>query len=362
MPPVRSLAAAPARPAALAFVASVAPGIGLATLVAAAALAIGLVLPDAISEIAIALLIGLLVGNALPVRARAAAGTRFAVHRLLRAGIILLGARLALDEVLRTGSATLLFVAVTVTAVLVVGGLLAARSERPVLAFLIAVGTAICGNSAIIAVAPTLDAEERDVSFAVATITGFGVLAVLLYPVIGHLVGLTSGQFGVWAGAAVNDTSQVVAAGYAFDPVAGDTAVVTKLTRNLLLAPALVAIALLANRRQRGGADGAGPAGATSPVDAVRRAVPLFVVGFALMAAARSLGWLDVPLAGRPAFEVASAAANGAILVALAAVGLQTDVRAIRAAGLRPLGFGLALAAALAAGSLVAILALRLGA
>jgi uncharacterized integral membrane protein (TIGR00698 family) len=234
--------------------------------------------------------------------------------------------------------------------VLAVGIHLSRRQPRPRLGLLIAAGTAICGNSAIVAVAPVVEADDREISLAVATITGFGMLAVIVYPLVGQLVGLSSPAFGLWAGTSINDTSQVVAAGYAFDSTAGDAAVVTKLTRNLLLAPAVVAVSLVvaADVTDR-------------PRRLAERIVPPFVVGFLLLAAARSIGLLDFPIGGRSASDVAADGAAAAILVALAGIGLSTNVRAIAGVGIRPLGLAALLSLGLAVGSLVVILALGLG-
>jgi uncharacterized integral membrane protein (TIGR00698 family) len=339
---------------------SVLPGLAAAGLIALAASASRPLLPDGLSDIAVAILLGLLVANLLPVRAILGPGARLAVQRILRIGIALLGARLAVDEVVRGGAGALLLVTATTAAVLLVGGIIAIRSPRPMSHLLIAAGTAVCGNSAIVALAPVLDADEADVSVAVATITGFGIAAVLVYPLVGSMLDLPSAAFGLWAGAAVNDTSQVVAAGYAYDAVAGDTAVVTKLTRNLLIAPVLVGAGLLVARRAVHDArDGGRPA---APVlDVLRRSLPVFVAGFLLFATLRSLGLLDVAVAGRPAHALLGSLASALVLVALAGVGLQTDVRAVLAAGLRPVAFGFALGLALAVGSLAAIVGLGLG-
>ena len=204
------------------------------------------------------------------------------------------------------------------------------------LALLIGVGTAVCGNSAIVATAPVIDAEEREVSFAVATITLFGTLAVFLYPLVGHALGLTSQVFGTWTGVAVNDTSQVVAASSAFSPEARDIATVVKLVRNTLMAPLIVLIAWWWWGRQQRVEEGRVRAGAL-------RAFPLFVLGFLLMALLRTVGVIDRPLAA-PIDEVARAC----ILVALAGVGLSTRLVQLRSMGPRAfyVGFGTALAIA----------------
>jgi len=326
--------------------------LGLAVAVAVALLARSLVplLPSLLSEVAVAVLIGAAIANLLPIAARLRPGAKVAVGVVLKIGIVLLGTRLAVGEVLAEGVEALAFVAVCAGAVLAVGSYLAMRDPRPRLGLLIAAGSAICGNSAIVAVAPVIDADDREVTFAVATITGFGMLAVVVYPVVGALLELPSPVFGLWAGAAINDTSQVVAAGYAFDSVAGDAAVVTKLTRNLLLAPALIAISLVVAGGVR-----------ASPRQLVQRGLPLFVLGFLLMATARSIGLLDFAIAGRSASSLASDGASAAILIALAGVGLQTDVRALARGGIRALALAIVLSVGLAVGSLALILAVGLG-
>ena len=160
---------------------------------------------------------------------------------VLRFGIILLGLRLSLQDVVATGLKALILVSICITVALILA-YYAGRLFKvpPRLAALIGVGTAICGNTAIVATAPVLDANEEEVSFAVATITLFGLLAVLIYPIIGHALGLSDRFFGLWAGTAVNDTSQVVAVGAIFSEAALNVATIVKLTRNTLMAPLIV--------------------------------------------------------------------------------------------------------------------------
>ena len=153
---------------------------------------------------------------------------------------------------------------------------------------------AICGNSAILALSPIIGAKHRDTAYAVSTITVFGLIGVLVLPVIGRLLGLSDPVFGTWAGLAVNDTAQVVATGYAFSPEAGDVATVVKLTRNLAILPVLLGATWLVARSRTCRRRGPGDNG-LAPGDG-RRAVPWFVVGFVVVAALRSLGLLDAPL------------------------------------------------------------------
>jgi len=307
-------------------------------------------MPPAFSEVLVAVLLGIVVANSGLLPATASPGLRFAVQRVLRLGIILLGARLSLQDVAQIGAGAFLLVVAMMTIAFsfaIVAGRLAGL-PRP-LALLIGVGTAVCGNSAIVATAPVIDAEDRDVSFAVATITLFGTLAVFAYPLIGHALGLASPVFGVWSGVAVNDTSQVVAASAAYSPEARDVATVTKLVRNTLMAPLIVLIAWWWGRYARPVSDQAVRSGAL-------RAFPLFVLGFLFMAMLRSIGVIDRPLAAS-IDEIARAC----ILVALAGVGLSTRIAEMRSTGPRPFYVGFGTAVVMASLSLVAITGLGIG-
>jgi uncharacterized integral membrane protein (TIGR00698 family) len=234
-------------------------------------------------------------------------------------------------------------IVVVVTSALLLGTWLARRLGLvPPLSALITVGMAICGNSAILALSPIIGARHRETAYAVSTITIFGLIGVLLLPIAGHLLDMTDPGFGTWAGLAVNDTAQVVATGYAFSPPAGDVATVVKLTRNLAILPVLLAATWWASRAD---AQETGPqAGAPSPVAIVGRAVPWFVIGFVVLAALRSTGLLDgrIPTGGTIA-DLCSTLATLSILVALAGVGLATDIRAMLGVGARPFVLGAAM-------------------
>lgn len=324
----------------------IAAGLGAAVLVAIVARVVASGLPPAFNEVLVAVLLGIVVANSGLLPAATAPGLRFSVQRVLRLGIILLGARLSLGDVAQIGAGAVGLVVLTMTAAfafaVVVGRYV---SLPPRLALLIGVGTAVCGNSAIVATAPVIDAEDREVSFAVATITIFGTLAVFAYPLIGHALGLPDAVFGVWSGVAVNDTSQVVAASAAYSPHARDIATVVKLVRNTLMAPLIVLIAWWWARRGTV-ASGEVRAGAL-------RAFPLFVLGFLFMALLRTAGLIPPSLA-TPIDQIATAC----ILVALAAVGLSTRVAQLRTIGPRPFYVGFGTALLVAALSLTAIVAL----
>jgi len=327
-------------------VAPLLPGLALAAAVAVAARLGSTALLPGVSEILLAVLLGIVVANAVPLRGGYAPGIRFAVQRVLRIGIVLLGARLSLDAVLAIGGSALGLVvvamAIAFAVALAVG--YALRLPRR-LALLIGVGTAVCGNSAIVATAPVVKAEEREVSFAVATITLFGTLAVFAFPLIGRALGLSDEAFGVWAGVGVNDTSQVVAAGAAHSPVARDVATVVKLVRNALMAPLIVLIAWWWQRSAEAAQGSVGRG--------LRGAVPLFVLGFLAMALLRTVGVIQPATAA-----LLDEAAKALILVALAGVGLNTKVAQLRSIGPTPFVAGLATMSVLAAASLAAIVGL----
>lgn len=303
-------------------------------------------LPSTISEVLVAVLLGILVANALPLPAAVSPGVRFAVQRVLRLGIILLGARLSLGAVVAIGGGALGLVVATMAAAFS-AALLIGRAAHvpPRLALLIGVGTAVCGNSAIVATAPVVKAEEREVSFAVATITLFGTLAVFAFPLLGLWLGLDDVVFGLWSGIAVNDTSQVVAASSAYSPVARDVATVVKLVRNALMAPLIVLIAWWWHRDGSSGAETVGRS--------VRTAVPLFVLGFLALASLRSVGAI-----GAAEAAVLDEVAKVCILVALTAVGLSTRIAQMRAIGPSPFYVGFGTAAVLAGLGLLAIVGL----
>jgi uncharacterized integral membrane protein (TIGR00698 family) len=283
-------------------------------------------------------------------------GLRFASQRVLRLGIILLGARLSLAEIARIGlPATGLIVATMAISFAVV--LLASRIVRVDgrLAVLIAVGSAVCGNTAIVATAPVIGARAREVAYAVATITLFGTLAVFLYPAIGRTIGLPQPQFGLWAGVAVHDTSQVIATSSAYGSGALDVATVVKLIRNALMAPLLLVIATVwaARAEEAAAAEAAGDLARRG----IRRALPLFVLGFLALAGLRTVGVIDVGLATN-----LDLVARTLILVALTAVGMSIHLGELRETSWRPLAIGFAVALVVGLGSLVAIVTLGLGA
>jgi uncharacterized integral membrane protein (TIGR00698 family) len=328
--------------------AALVPGLAAAVAIAIVARLLTGFLPSVVSEVTVAILIGILVGRIRAVRdAPLGPGLKVAAERLLRLGIVLLGAKLSIQQVAGIGLPAAAIIAVTMAAALAIVLLLsrlAAVDDR--LAVLLAVGAAVCGNSAVVATSPVIGARPRDTAYAVATVTLFGTIAVFAYPLIGHAFHLGDAVFGLWSGIAINDTSQVVAASSAYSPGAFEVATVVKLIRNALMAPLLLGIAWTWSRRM-------GTVG--DPRAGLRRAVPLFVLGFLTLSALRSAGVIGPDLA--LTFE---AIARALILVALAAVGLSVRLEELRLVGPRPLAIGLGAALAIGAGTILAITAFGL--
>lgn len=315
------------------------PGLAVVGVVAALAWLAGRALPLLGGAVC-----GLLLGLLLRVRWRPPAacgpGIGFAARTLLQGSIVLLGFGLDLGGVARTGLAALPVTLLTFAVALATAWWLGRALRVPGhLGLLVGVGTAICGGSAIAAVAPIVRPEEHETAYALTTIFLFNLVAVLLFPPLGHLLQLSDAGFGTWAGTAINDTSSVVAAGYAFSREAGDVATVVKLTRATLIVPVCIALAFAAAWRARQGG---------MPGFDLRRVVPWFVLWFLAASAARSAGL--VPALALPALQ---AAAGFLMVMALVAVGLSADLARMAATGARPVLLGLGTWLAVAASSLL---------
>ena len=266
----------------------------------------------------LAILLGIAVSLVRRPSPRAAPGIAFSSTVLLQLAIVLLGSTLALGQILRVGAKSLPVMlgtlAVALAGAAFIGG---ALRVSPRLRTLIGVGTGICGASAIAAVAGIVEATQAEIAYAISTIFVFNVVAVIAFPPLGRLFHMSQHGFGLWAGTAVNDTSSVVAAAYAFGHAAGAQAVVVKLTRTTLIVPIALGLSAI---RARGR-----PA----------RLVPPFLVLFVLASVLDTVG-----LVGADARRVLSDVALGLITVALAGVGLAADLGGMRRTGPRPLLLG----------------------
>jgi uncharacterized integral membrane protein (TIGR00698 family) len=314
-----------------------------------------------ISAIMMAILLGILIRNTISLPDTFQPGIRFGLVRVLRLGIVLLGIRLSLGEAGAIGLQSLPIILGTVGAALLIVTFLARRvGLSGPLGTLIAVGTSVCGATAIVATAPAIGAKDDEVSYAVACVTLFGVVAMLVYPFAGHWI-FSGDAFasGLFLGTSVHETAQVAGSGLVYqqyydDPQALDVATVTKLVRNLGM---LVIIPLMSVVYHRSSTDaGEAPKWWTM--------IPLFVVGFACMSLLRTVGDAGELAFGFLQPETWQAivtntkeVAEMCLAVAMAAVGLGTSIKGLVDIGLKPLAVGL-FSALLVGGVSIALISL----
>lgn len=305
------------------------PGLAVALLVAGVATAAGIEVP-VIGGPVFGIVLGVLVATVLRPGDRLRPGLAFASRPVLQTSIVVLGLTLSLTQIAHVGLTSLPVMLGTLAVALAgawgLGRLLGVRGDAQLL---IGVGTAICGASAIAATQAVIRAKESQVAYAIGTIFTFNVVAVLTFPQLGHLMGLAPHAFGLWAGTAINDTSSVVAAGYAYGGDAGPYSVIVKLTRTLMLIPIVL---VLATRVARRDAEAAGEPTRSLPW---RTLVPTFLIGFVVASALTSSGL--VPEAWHPAITTLG---TFLITTALAGIGLSMRLSDVRRAGPRPLLLG----------------------
>ena len=308
------------------------PGVGLAIIIAGVATALGHAVP-VVGAPVFAIVSGVTVSLLRPVPAVVRPGLGFAGKAVLQGSIVVLGTALSFRQVITTGSSSLPILigslAIALVGAALIGRLMGIGRD---LRTLIGVGTAICGASAIAATDAVISATEADVSYSIATIFTFNIAAVLTFPSLGHLLGMTPHGFGLWAGTAINDMSSVVAAGSVFGHGATSTAIVVKLTRTLMIIPITLGISFWRSRQ-----------GPTGPEGAQRRSLgahvlgtfPVFIAWFLLAVTLNT-----VRLVPQSWHSGLSTLAQLMIATALAAIGLSTKVADIRRAGMRPLALG----------------------
>ncbi len=351
-----------------------APGLLLAALLALLGQSLARVLQGGVfgieslpvSPILIAIVAGLAIRNSIGLPRVFEDGLQLCVKRVLRVGVALLGLQLSLVSVGDIGLAALPVVGIAIIVALVVVRLASRALSLPArLGTLIAVGTAICGNTAIVATAPVVGASEEETSYAVGTITVFGLLALMIYPFLSHTL-FAGNDFaaGLFLGTAIHDTAQVAGAALLYSQQFGapetlETATVTKLLRNGFMVAVIPLMAWMHERDRAGG---------TPARRRLMEAVPLFVFGFLAVAVLRSLGDFGAaPFGGllsaetwRECIDTAKQVSIGCLAIAMAAVGLGTHLGRLAILGYRPLVVGLVAAVAVGAASALAISAMGL--
>ena len=314
-----------------------------------------------LSPILIAVVAGLVVRNSLGLPSVFEKGLQVCVKKVLRVGVALLGMQISLVAVAEIGLVALPLVVVCIaTALAVVRFVSRALALPDRLGTLIAVGTAICGNTAIVATAPVLGASDDETSYAVGTITVFGLLALIVYPFLSYsLFGGNDFAAGIFLGTAIHDTSQVAGAALLYSqqfvaPETLEVATVTKLIRNAFMVVVIPLFAWLHGRHR---------AGTFRPQLGFFELVPIFVLGFLALAGFRTLGDLgEEPFGGllspgawETLIAITSEVSVVCLAVAMAAIGLGTHLSRLTVLGMRPLVAGFAAAAAVGGMSFVAI-------
>ncbi len=318
-----------------------------------------------ISAVMLGILLGLIIGAVVPMPAVLKPGLKFAVKKVLRLGIIMLGIRLTIFDVFKLGAYGVPIVVICILGALFFTTRINKWLKLPErLGTLIAVGTSICGVSAIVATGPAIGAEEEEVAYAVAVITIFGLLATLVYPYAANAI--FSGEalkVGLFLGTSVHDTSQVIGSAKVYAdvfsaPLALDVATVTKLVRNVFMAVVIPFMAFYYARKTQGESSG--------KKASFLKLLPLFVVGFLIVAVIRSVGDAGIE-AGGNAFGLWDAGAwkgiyssiktwaGNLLVVALAGVGLGTDFRTFKGLGIKPFLVGLGAALLVGVVSFIAI-------
>ena len=258
---------------------------------------------------------------------------KFTSKKILKGAIILLGASLSVNTIMSVGKMTF-FVMIFTFAMCFGGGYFVRKIFKLnwKLGNLISAGTGICGGSAVAAIAPVIDADDKDIAFAMSSTFLFDMVMIALYPIMGKALGMSDMAYGIWAGTSVNDTASVVASGYAFSEAAGDFATMVKLTRTIAIIPTVLVFAYIGTRMKQKELQ------ATSGTKKVNilKIIPWFICGFLALAILNSIGCIPVAVSG-----VLKSTSKFLMVTALAAIGLGTSIIDFKKAGLAPVFYGI---------------------
>ena len=258
---------------------------------------------------------------------------KFTSKKVLKAAIILLGASLSMNTILSVGKMTF-FVMIFTFAMCFGGGYFVRKifGLNWKLGNLISAGTGICGGSAIAAIAPVIDADDKDIAFAMSSTFLFDMVMIALYPLMGKALGMSDIAYGIWAGTSVNDTASVVASGYAFSEAAGDFATMVKLTRTIAIIPTVLVFAYIGTRIKQKELQAANNG---QKVD-LMKIIPWFIGGFLLLAILNSVGFIPTEVSG-----LMKGTSKFLMVSALSAIGLGTSITDFKKAGLAPMFYGI---------------------
>ncbi|SKA74040.1 conserved hypothetical integral membrane protein [Clostridium sp. USBA 49] len=278
------------------------------------------------------IIIGILINNIVNKPKCLDLGISFTSKKILQWAIIVLGAGLSFNQVKTTGMESLTVTVFTIStafiAAFVFGKILKVEGN---LKTLIGVGTAICGGSAIAAISPIIEADDMDVAYSISTIFLFNIIAVLIFPPLGHIIGFSDKAFGLWAGTAINDTSSVVAAGYAFSNKAGEYATIVKLTRATMIIPiSLIFTGIMTYKKKK-------EAKLNQEVNyKFSKIFPWFILWFLIASILNTIGVFK-----GNSIEYINIIGKFMIVMALSAIGLGCDVKKMAKSGFKPMLLGL---------------------
>lgn len=258
---------------------------------------------------------------------------KFTSKKVLKAAIILLGASLSINTIMTVGKMTF-FVMIFTFAMCFGGGYFIRRffGLNWKLSNLISAGTGICGGSAVAAIAPVIDADDKDIAFALSSTFLFDMVMIALYPIMGKALGMSDIAYGIWAGTSVNDTASVVASGYAFSEAAGDFATMVKLTRTIAIIPTVLVFAYVGTRIKQKELQTASGGQKVN----ILNIIPWFIGGFLALAVLNSVGCIPVQVSG-----VIKCTSKFLMVTALAAIGLGTSITDFKKAGFAPMFYGI---------------------
>lgn len=278
------------------------------------------------------IVIGIAINNILGKPVITIKGIGFTSKKILQWAIIILGGGLSLAQVFNTGVTSFSVIIFTLVAAFIAAYGFGKLMGIPYkLKTLIGVGTAICGGSAIAAIAPIIEADEMEIAYSISTIFLFNIIAVIIFPPLGHLLNFSDKAFGLWAGTAVNDTSSVVAAGYAFSNAAGDYATIVKLTRTTMIIPIALIFSIITGllRSREAKSD-------KSINFSFKKIFPWFILWFLIASLLNTLGIFT-----GNSIHYINIIGKFMIVMALSAIGLSADFKKMLKTGLKPLFLGL---------------------
>jgi uncharacterized integral membrane protein (TIGR00698 family) len=286
-----------------------------------------------ISASVFALIIGMLLNPLISKYEIFSSGIKLSSKQILRVSIILMGLTLGFSQVLSVGGYSLIVMIFTLFTAFGGGYLFGKLFKMDwKLSSLISAGTGICGGSAVAAIAPTIKAKDRYIAYAISATFIFDVIMVILFPLAGKLLGMSDMGYGLWTGTAVNDTSSVVAAGYAFSDEAGAYSVIVKLTRTLAIIPTVLIFSIInAKQEQKKSKDELVKTNKVS----IKKIFPYFILVFLLMVAIKSTGLVSDTLSLK-----VGTISKFLMVMALGAIGLKTNFKEVSKSGFKPMLHG----------------------